>query len=270
MTFRQMFPGVSLDAEDLYLLEAFQIEYLPGWIPEREFAAVLWAYRSIKRYLVMRCPSVGAFIERIMGEHSPAIDARELAVCVDHVVWTIADLLVYNKCPEAYDRLPFHAWDFSEVTEIVDLAGKVIVDGGAGTGRVALEAARMAKHVYAVEPVARLRRFIREKAAEARLSNLYVTDGFLHALPLPDGYADIVITSHALGWHLERELSEVERVVSEGGTIIHCPGTAVTPGEEAQHRRLVSSEWGYAFAQYEAPDGWKRKYWKGCPPAAGR
>ena len=257
-----MFQGVSLDAEDLYLLEDFQISYLPGWIPEREFAALLWAYPSIKRYLVRRCPSIGGFVQRIMAEHSPASGTRELTAWADHVVWTIADLLVYNKCPEAYDQLPFHAWDFGEVTEIAELGGRVIVDVGSGTGRVALEAARTAAYVYAVEPVARLRRFIREKAADAGVTNVYVMDGFLHAVPLPDGTADVIITSHALDWQLESELCELERVASEGGTIIHCPGTAVSPGDETLHQRLVSADWGYSFAQYEAPDGWKRKYWK--------
>jgi hypothetical protein len=31
-----MFPIEKLEIEDFYLLEEFQITYLPGWIPERE------------------------------------------------------------------------------------------------------------------------------------------------------------------------------------------------------------------------------------------
>jgi hypothetical protein len=49
-------------------------------------------------------------------------------------------------------------------------------------------------------------------------------------------------------------------VVKAGGHIIHCPGTA--EGEEEQHARLVSSDWGYEFSRYEETDGWKRRYWK--------
>ena len=261
-TFRRMFRGVCLEAEDLHLLESFQIGYLPGWVPEREFAAVLWAHPSIKRFLVAKCPSIQVFVERVVTAHGPAPDQRELARCAEELVWTIADLLVYNKDPEAYDALGFQAWDFGEVTSITPLEEKVVIDGGAGTGRVALEAAETARQVFAVEPVTRLREFIRERASKAGLRSVYVVDGYLHAIPLPDGFADVLITSHALDWCLEDELREFERVVKAGGYVIHCPGTAEGAGEEERHNRLVSSDWRYEFSRYKAPDGWKRKYWK--------
>lgn len=260
--FKRMFKGVSLEIEDLYLLEAFQIEYFPGGVPERELAAVLWTYPAIRRYLTKRCPSIHGFLERVLAEHGPAEDKGDLAACGEELVWSMADWLVYSKCPEAYDRLEFHHWDFREITSITSLEGKRVVDGGSGTGRVALEAARTAGQVYAVEPVARLRKFVREKAIQAGLDSLFVVDGFLHAIPLPDSFADILITSHALGWTLEDELAEFERVVRRGGHIIHCPGTAECGAEEGMHRRLVSAEWGYTHGRYREADGWKRKYWK--------
>lgn len=262
MSLGHLFKGVSLEVEDLYLLEAFQIGYFPGHVPEREFAAVLWAHPSIKSFLLKKCPSIASFVECVMAQHGPAIDQQELAACGEKLVWTIDDLLVYNKCPEAYDALEFHNWDFREVTTITPLDQEIVIDGGAGTGRVALEAARIARQVFAVEPVTRLRQFIRDKASRASLANLFVMDGFLHAIPLPDGFADVLITSHALGWQLENELKEFERAVKKGGFIIHCPGTAEKPAEESQHGRLVSSDWGYEFSRYRESDGWKRKYWK--------
>jgi ubiquinone/menaquinone biosynthesis C-methylase UbiE len=257
-----MFRGVSLEVEDLFLLEAFQIGYLPGWAPERELAAVLWAYPAVRRFLVTKCPAVEPLVDRVVAQFGPARDEAELAACSDELVWTVADLLVYNKCPEEYDRLDFHSWDFAEITALVNLEGTTVVDAGAGTGRVALEAAGIARHVFAVEPVGRLRSFIREKAAGAGLSNLHVIDGFSHAIPLPDDFADVLITSHALGWRLEDELAEFERVVTAGGWVTHCPGTAEIEDEEEQHRHLISTDWGYEFARYKEADGWKRKYWK--------
>ena len=268
MALARLSKGAPLDVEDLYLLEAVQITYLPGWIPEREFAAVLWAYPSIKRFLLKKCPPVGSFIERILAEHGPVGDQKQLAECCEKVVWTIPDLLTYNRCPEVYDSLAFHQWDFAEVTEMTPLDGKTVVDTGAGTGRVALAAAATAKWVFAVEPVARLRQFIRDKAAAAGHRNVFVLDGLNQAIPLPDGFADVLITSHALGWHLHDELGEFERVVKRGGWIIHCPGTAERPqaprqpAEDDTHATLVSPQWQYHVARYQAPDGWKRKYWK--------
>jgi ubiquinone/menaquinone biosynthesis C-methylase UbiE len=261
-TFRRMFQGASLEVEDLFLLESFQIGYLPGWVPERELAAVLWAYPALKRFMLKKHPPIAGLVERALAQFGPAADDQELAAFGDELVWTIADLLVYNKCPEVYDALDFHDWDFAEVMAITSLEGKRVVDAGAGTGRVALKAAHHAGEVYAVEPVGRLRQFIRERAAQAGLSNLFVLDGFQHALPLPAGFADLLITSHALGWQLEDELREFERVVKPGGYVIHCPGTAEAQSAQEQHRRLISAEWGYRHARYREADGWKRKYWK--------
>lgn len=259
--FKKLYKGVTLEVEDLFLLESFQIAYLPGWVPEPEFAAVLRSRPEIKRYFINRCPEITGFIESVLQKHWERTDLPKLEDCCDTVVWTIADILVYNKCPEVYDRLPFHAWDFAEITSLVDLRGKTVIDGGAGTGRVGLEAAETAAVVFAVEPVARLREFIRSKAKEKSLSNCYAVDGFLHHLPFSDSFTDVVITSHALGWKLQEELAEFERVVKRGGMIIHCPGTAVG-AEEERHQTLVNGPWSYEFSTYDEADGPKRKYWK--------
>lgn len=260
--FRKMFAGASLEIEDLYLLESFQIAYLPGWVPEEELGVVLKERPDIGGYLRKRNPEIAEFLNRVASTTLKETAKKDFNQCCDAVVWTIADLLVYNKCPEIYDRLPFHGWDFREVTGITELGDKIVVDGGSSTGRVALEAAQTAGIVYAVEPVGRLRRFIREKASLRKISNLYVVDGFLHRLPFQDGAVDVLITSHALGWRLEDELREFERVVKPGGFVIHCPGTAEVDGEEVQHKRLISPDWGYSFSRCEETDGWKRKYWK--------
>ncbi len=258
----QFLRDAPLEIEDLFLLEAFQIAYLPGYVPERPLAVALHAYPAIARFLKAKCPDVRPFIEEVMAEHGPAVDREDLEGCCESVVRCIDDLLVYNKCPELYDAAPFHDWDFAEVTDIVELEHGVVIDAGAGTGRVALEAARSAKWVFAVEPVTRLRRFIAQKAEGLGLGNVFVIDGFLHAIPLPDGFADLLISSHALGWHLEDELPEFERVVNTGGHAIHCPGTADTPSDDPTHQVLVGPRWGYDWAVYDEADGPKRKYWK--------
>jgi ubiquinone/menaquinone biosynthesis C-methylase UbiE len=254
--------AISFEIEDLFLLESFQIAYFPGWVPERELAAVLHSQPLLKNFFMKKCPSISGYVERVLAEYGPVNGKQELADCSDRLVWTINDLLIYNKCPEVYDSMEFHKWDFREITGITTLDGKVVVDGGAGTGRVALEAAQTARWLFAVEPVTRLRQFIREKAVRLNLSNVYTVDGFLHAIPLPDQFVDVLITSHALGWRLDDELKELERVVKKGGFIIHCPGTDFSEREEAQHNQLISPAHRYQFSKYREADGWKRKYWK--------
>jgi SAM-dependent methyltransferase len=259
--FRRMFRDATLQIDDLFLLESFQISHLPGWVPEQELGVVLGARPEIARFFATRCPEIAAFVDSVIEKHGDPASPEQVIDCGDEVVWTIADLIVYNKCPEVYDRLPFHDWDFAEITSIVDLVGRTVIDCGAGTGRVALEAADTAALVFAVEPVSRLRQFIRTEARSRALRNLYVVDGLGHSLPFPDSFADVIITSHALGWRLTEELAEFERVVEKPGTIIHCPGTAVG-AEKDRHAELISAPWGYRFSEFDEADGRKRKYWK--------
>ena len=62
---RKMFQGITLEVEDIYLLDAFQIGYLPDRAPRREFAAVLHAYPSITRFLITKHPPIADFIEDV-------------------------------------------------------------------------------------------------------------------------------------------------------------------------------------------------------------
>jgi hypothetical protein len=52
---------------------------------------------------------------------------------------------------------------------------------------------------YAVEPIACLRAWMRQKAARTGVANLSVLDGTLDGIPLPDGSADVRITNPAPG-----------------------------------------------------------------------
>ena len=166
-----MFPIEKLEFEDFYLLEEFQIAYLPGWIPEREFAVALCANPSIENFLKRKCPSIRDFIDKIKKENEPVKDNNELAICIKKILQTCSDILIYNKCPDVYDKLEFHNWDFKEITSIASLDDKIILDAGSGTGRVALEAAKFARYVFAIEPVANLRQFIKAKAKRVGIKN---------------------------------------------------------------------------------------------------
>ena len=188
--------------------------------------------------------------------------------------------LILNKEDIPVGEISFHSWDPDKRT--AELNVKVLashrghgyakdalriflefffrrVEGCVMTDDVAVRAVETAAVVFAVEPVSRLRQFIRKRAEQKDLNNLYVSDGFNHALPFPDSFADVIITSHALGWKLQKELKEFKRVVKKPGVIIHCPGTAVG-SEENTHKILTNAPWLYRYSEYNEPDGCKRKY----------
>jgi hypothetical protein len=257
---REMFPDLAPVVDDLFLLEAHQIARLPDRAPHRELAVVLHAHPNLHRFFVARYPPIGDFLESILSEHDPAAD-RDLAASGDTLVWEVADWIVYQREPERYDTAARVDWDLAGVTGVVDLEGKVVVDAGAGTGRVAFAVAPIARQVFAVEPVAALRSFMREKATSLRIGNLFVVDGFLDAVPLPAGIADVLLTCQAIGWDLASELAEIDRVVKEGGTAMHMFGaSSVTQSDNPLHDPLLAH--GYRSDIYENGDIRMIRYWK--------
>lgn len=228
---RARFPDLAPDLNDLFLLEAHQIANLPQRAPARELAAVLHADPRLRRFLVARHPAIGEFVTRSLDEHGPA-SGDDLAACERSLVWELADWIVYQRAPEMYDSGSEVDFDVAAVVSVVDLEGKVVIDAGAGTGRVAFAVAPYARHVFAFEPVATLRQYMRDRAERAGMANVFVADGLLSAIPLPAASADVLLTCQAIGWSLDAELMEIERVVRPGGVAMHLFGTPEAGEEE--------------------------------------
>jgi ubiquinone/menaquinone biosynthesis C-methylase UbiE len=152
-------------------------------------------------------------------------------------------------------------WDVGAVTGVVDLEGKVVIDAGAGTGRVAFAVAPYARHVFAFEPVATLRRSMRDKAARAGIDNVYVADGLLHSIPLPAAGADVLLTCQAIGWSLDAELTEIERVVRPGGVALHLFDTPeAAPADGPLFGALVAN--GYEHDVFRSGAATMHRYQK--------
>ena len=257
---REMFPDLNPEVDDLFLLEAHQIAGLAERAPARELAGVLHAHPRLHRFLVNRHPPIDGFLATLLAEHGPA-GPDELVACEQTLSWELADLIAYQRAPEIYDTGSKVDWDIASVAEVVALDGKVVIDGGAGTGRVTFDAASAARTVFAVEPVATLRSFMRKKATRLGFDNVYVLDGFLHAIPLPAASADVLLTCQAIGWDLPHELQEIDRVVKQGGIAMHLFGVpeAAQP-DNPLHEPLVA--YGYRRDTYVNPSVHIVRYWK--------
>ena len=237
----------------LLLLERAQLAWLPGWLPEPELAVALRANPEVEWYLRNKNPDIAAWVDRVMatpGADLPVRDAERA------ILRSMMDLVVYAVDPQRYADLPFLGWDDAELTGLVDFDGQTVIDIGAGTGRLAFVAAEQgARAVFAVEPVERLRQYIRSRGH----ANVHAVDGLITDLPFPADFADVVMGGHVFGDEPEAEYGEMIRVARPGGWLVLCPGG--NDSDEERHRFLVAH--GFDWSRFEEPgDDLKRKYWK--------
>ena len=252
------FGHLPLEVDDLLLLERFQLLGLPDRAPAPAFGRVLADDQRLRRFIETRCPELTDWLgERV---RLASRDSGELSEHREALVWELADWLVYQRYPEAYDDVPQLRWDAALLCEICEIEGRAIVDAGAGTGWLSVALARAAKVVFAVEPVSRLREYISQRAADASQDNVYTLAGLLHRIPLPRASVDILVTSRAIGWRLEDELDEVERVVSPGGWAVHVLGTPTDGPRTSLHATLESR--GYTLSRYLDASEWRQRYAK--------
>ncbi len=100
-----------------------------------------------------------------------------------------------------------------------------IVEVAAGTGRLTMELVRRACELVAIEPAGGLRQILTRRLARAdQQCRTRVAQGFFDDLPVPDGYADLVVACSAFtptpGHGGEAGLAEMERVCRPGGSVV--------------------------------------------------
>ncbi len=249
----------KLSFKTLLLLERVQLSWFPGWVPEEDLAQALKANPAVEWYIRHKCPEIEGWLNWIMAKTPPHPAQKTARQAEIAVLESIDDLAVYATDPAAYDAQLFLNWDTQELTGVVDFTGKIVIDVGAGTGRLALAVAEMAKTVYAVEPVGNLRDYMRQKISRLGLRNIFVMDGLITSLPFPERFADITMSGHVYGDAPENEYDELVRVTRPGGMVLLCPGNSDIDNPE--HAYLVEHD--FAWSRFEEPgEGWKRKYWK--------
>jgi len=248
----------ELSFNSLLLLERVQLSWFPGWVPEEELAIALRANPTVEWYLRHKCPEISEWLHVVMKR--PAGENRSAAREAEEAVMRkINDLLVYVVDPTIYERQPSLGWDSRELTGLVDFTGKIVIDVGSGTGRLALAVAREASVVYAVEPVGNLRAFIMERARSLEGAEVYAVDGLITALPFHDAFADVTMAGHVFGEVPREEIAEAFRVTRTGGMVIACPGN----NDDDNETHAAFLQHGFEWSRFEETgDGMKRKYWR--------
>jgi ArsR family transcriptional regulator len=97
-----------------------------------------------------------------------------------------------------------------------------VADLGCGEGYLALEAARWAKHVIAVDVSERALEGAKALAQARSIKNLQFRKGEIEDLPLDDGSVDVALLSQALHHAKDpvRAIREAARVLAPGGTLL--------------------------------------------------
>ena len=255
----------ALPIETMLLFEERQLLYLPEHGKRRELALVFRAKPHIAWYVQNKAPALSEWLEALMNEYQNEplpVGNAFLELCTE-LLGSMEDWVVYVTAPEDYDTQVFTSWGANELTDLADFSGKLVVDIGSGTGKQAFAAAPLAKYVYCVEPVYRLRKYIKEQAKERGFHNVFAVDGLLESIPFHDGFADIVTGGHVFGDDMEAEYAELIRVTKKGGIIVLCPGNVDRDNDT--HRFLT--EKGFFYRRFLEPgatpaSGWVRSYWK--------
>lgn len=143
---------------------------------------------------------------------------------LDNLFWE----LTYWKTPELYEELVEGEWLHPALFPRLapDLAGSIVLDAGAGTGRASFECLRYgAEVVYAMEPSPGLRRILERKLCQSPAANhLILCEGRFDAIPLADDSMDVTLACSAFTTAPEQGgeagLAEMLRVTRSGGKIV--------------------------------------------------
>jgi hypothetical protein len=256
----------DLGIRDLLLQDPYYVRLtLERSYPELgdDFFIGLLGAPDVSAYFAEICPERDAWLRdgeaRVRGAAPDEIRAAEARVVEASYPWNLG----MTKTPEIWDGLPWHHWDPAAIYDRVDLEGKAVLDVGAGTGQVAIRCAPYARVVWALEPVARLRRYIERKMEAAGFANVRTLAGVLAAAPLGDSSVGVAVACSSFGWNPEKELAELERVVKPGGAMLLLAPTNYGNEEILSPIRNAG---GYEEFDFDVPcDGKKPAFFKRLP-----
>jgi arsenite methyltransferase len=121
--------------------------------------------------------------------------------------------------------------------------GEYVVDVGSGAGldgQVAAKAVGLSGHVIGVEMTEAMLEKARQGIDDAAVGNFEIRQGYAESLPVPDGWADLVISNGSanLSPDKSRVFAEMFRVLRPGGRLQVADITVARPVPEAAKRNI--------------------------------
>jgi ubiquinone/menaquinone biosynthesis C-methylase UbiE len=231
----------------------------------------LAANPAVKWYFERKCPECASVVQELTANAPTFTDAAEIRKAEVYTLASVEDWVTHTT-PEVMETNChyIYAWDKERLYEMADFKGKIVLDVGAGSGRLTFAAAALAKEVYASEPVETMREFIRCKVKRDNIHNIRVAEALLPSIPYPDDLFDIVMSGHVVGDDWDAEIAELTRVCKSGGWLLDCPGddTPNSDGRVGKEKRDELVSRGWEKMQYIGNGGgnvyrYRKQIWKG-------
>ena len=245
------------------LMERFQIRLMMksgGWRNNKKewrysMGIALKANPAVKWYFEQRCPECSDVVDRITSEAPQITDAAQIRKAEVYALASVEDFVIHTTPEKMGTNCQYiRDWDKERLYEMADFKGKIVLDVGAGSGRLTFAAAAYAKEVYASEPVGTMREFILVKTQSENISNVRVTEALVTSIPYPDNTFDIVMSGHVVGDEWDAEIAELTRVCKSGGWLLDCPGDDV-PSSDGRIRKDELIERGWEKMSYTGNGG---------------
>lgn len=148
-----------------------------------DMAKALYKYPHVDEFCRRKAPECSEFLDKVLAVPFESWTDDEMRNAESSIIQSHETFVVYAY-PEVMNKVNYiRNWDPHNLYKLVDLDGKVVLDVGAGTGRLAFAAAKKAKRVYASEPCDQLREYMRDKIKRDDITNMKVLDGEALCLP---------------------------------------------------------------------------------------
>lgn len=217
-----------------------------------DMAKALSRYPYVVTVCKRKAPECTEFLNEVLRVDVSSVSDEE-ARSAELAILSALETFVVYAYPEVMDQVNYiRNWNPQLLYRLVDLGEKIVLDVGAGTGRLAFAAARRAKRVYASEPCDVLREYMRDKIRENKFTNIKVLDGEARNLPYEDSTFDVVMSGHVVGDFYDEEIAEMTRVTKNGGVVVCCNGDDELK-RTAPDRELVAR--GFEFFRHESCEG---------------
>ncbi len=233
-------------------MERFQIRLMLENLndeTEAAMAAALKANPKVAWLFERKCPEMAGRMKALILLAPDGLSEEQIRKMEIRVLDEFEDFVIYTTPAVMAEKCDFiYGWKKERLFELCGLEGKIALDVGSGTGRLAFAAADKAAFVVASEPVDSLREFMRDEISRNGIRNMRVCDGLCDCLPFPDNSFDVVMSGHVVGDRFREEVDELTRVAKPGGWLLDVPGD--------QHRRTRRNEQLLA-------DGWEEMAYTG-------